>query len=59
MENICEAEGMFKSNLRILIVDDEPFNLMAMETVLKMASAKVDISDEIIQEITDYASSGD
>ena len=53
------STGMFKSNMRILIVDDEPFNLMAMETVLKKAGAKIDISTEILSEITDYATSGD
>ena len=48
----------FKSELRILVVDDEPFNLMAMKTVLQCASKKAGFYEKIVEELTDYAPSG-
>ena len=49
---------MYDCNMRILVVDDEPFNLVAMQTLLKKAFVKSRLDDKIMLEITDFVTSG-
>ena len=49
---------MYDCNMRILVVDDEPFNLVAMQTLLKKAFVKARLDDKIMLEITDFVTSG-
>ena len=49
---------MFESQNRILIVDDEPFNLYGLENVLKLAITRCGYSAVLIEKLLDQASNG-
>ena len=49
---------MIENQNRILIVDDEPFNLYGLENVLKLAITRCGFSTEIIDKLVDQASNG-
>ena len=49
---------MIESQNRILIVDDEPFNLYGLENVLKLAITRFGYSAELIEKLVDQASNG-
>ena len=49
---------MIESHNRILIVDDEPFNLYGLENVLKLAITRCGYSAELIEKLVDQASNG-
>ena len=44
---------MIESQNRILIVDDEPFNLYGLENVLKLAITRCGYSAELIEKLVD------
>ena len=52
------ASRAYESISRILVVDDEPFNLQSMKFVLSLAMQRNEQDKAIIDCITDYASSG-
>jgi CheY-like chemotaxis protein len=44
--------------MRILVIDDEPYNLKAMEIILQLASRELNLNTEVIKDITDFCCSG-
>jgi len=48
-----------QTNNRILIVDDEPFNLLGLETVLKLAMEKTGLPDGYLSSVLDKAANGE
>ena len=61
IDNREEIPGLqvYASNSRILVIDDEPFNLQSMKIVLSLSMQKLEYDQEIIQSIVDYVSSGE
>ena len=59
MVNINQPIRGFQSCTRILVVDDECFNLKGMQVILSLSIKKLGHSQELIDCITDYESSGD
>ena len=59
MVNQLDRPGQYQSDMRILVVDDEPFNLQALEIILKSSLRKLGHDPEIINHITDYALNGE
>ena len=49
---------MIESKNRILIVDDEPFNLYGLENILKLAITRCGYSSVLIDRLVDQASNG-
>ena len=43
---------------RVLIVDDEPFNLMSIKAILKSALKKIKLSPDLLKDLIDEAIDG-
>jgi len=58
-ENMNQGEENEAASNRILIVDDEPFNLFGLETVLNLAEEIIKLPPGFITKILDKASNGE
>jgi PleD family two-component response regulator len=57
-EHLILNDRMYVCNRKILIVDDEPFNIMAMEILIKMALQSLSLPVDIMDTIIDKAYNG-
>jgi CheY-like chemotaxis protein len=58
VEHIILNDRIYVSNRKILIVDDEPFNIMAMEILIKMALQSLGMPVDIMETIIEKAYNG-
>ena len=58
VEHIILNDRIYVSNRKILIVDDEPFNIKAMEILIKMALQSLGMPVDIMETIIDIAYNG-
>jgi CheY-like chemotaxis protein len=56
--NFPQNRMVQKSKSRILVIDDEPFNLKAMDILLNLASKDLNFQVDMIKNMTDFCSSG-
>jgi two-component system sensor histidine kinase/response regulator len=48
----------YSSDFRIMLVDDEPFNIKSMMVILKLSLKSMGLDPSIIDDITDFAYNG-
>lgn len=56
--DVCSVIPYETMNMRALVVDDEPFNLLAIETMLKLAFDDLGLSRDLLQQNFDFVCGG-
>lgn len=54
-----DVERCWTADKRILVVDDEPFNLKSIKYLIELSASRHGIPEEAIQQFIDYARDGD
>ena len=56
---IDSCQGMYQFTMRIMIVDDEPFNLQSMMIILKAALKQLGQSPDLLDQTVEQANDGE